>query len=281
MLLHNRISGSGQQIVVLIHGLFGNLDNLKSMGKTLEKDYTVLCVDLRNHGLSFRDDAITYTDMAADIQQLLRDSDLKKPAWFIGHSMGGKVAMRLALDSPEIVAGLIVADIAPTAYPPDRHDQILEALHAVTNAPHIQNRRDADLVLQNFIQDMGTRQFLLKSFYTEAGKPNWRFNVDAIQKNYLNICDWPDHSETYTGPTLFIKGELSDYMHEKHTASIPSHFPGAKLETLEGTGHWLHAEKPNEFNKLVKDFFESIWLIYFFHLSYEASPIKRVYDTSC
>lgn len=253
MLLHHQISGSGQQALVLIHGLFGNLDNLKTLGKTLENDYTVIRVDLRNHGLSFRNPQITYTAMATDIIELL--DDLQQPsAWFVGHSMGGKVAMQLALASSERVAGLIIADIAPTAYPADRHDHILEGLYAVMNTDAALSRSDADQILTQFIPDMGTRQFLLKSFYHQARKPCWRFNVDAIQKNYLNICDWPDNTGVYRGPALFIKGELSDYMRDEHTASIAPYFPDAQLNTIDGASHWLHAEKPNEFNKLVKDF---------------------------
>lgn len=254
MSLHHKISGTDQNPIVLVHGLFGNLDNLNSLGRILEKTHQVIRVDLRNHGHSFHDDSMTYAEMSGDIIALLDEIGIEKP-WFVGHSMGGKVVMHLAKTYPERALGIVVADIAPVHYPQSRHDHVLEGLDAVLNSPTpVKSRKDADNILAEYVPELGTRQFLLKSFATSHGKPRWKFHLEALRKNYTTISDWPDPTSVYSGPVLFIKGADSSYMLEEYKPATKAQFPEAILRVITDTGHWLHAEKPALFNKLITDY---------------------------
>ncbi len=253
MSLHHKISGPEKNPVVLIHGLFGNLDNLNSLGRVLEATHQVIRVDLRNHGHSFHHDSMTYPEMAGDIITLLDELKLEK-VWLVGHSMGGKVAMYLAQHYPDRVVGLVVADIAPVHYQLSRHDHVLEGLDAVTHAsPAPKSRKDADAILSQYVPEIGTRQFLLKSFFIKQGKAGWKFHIDALRKNYKTISDWPDPHAVYHGNVLFIKGEDSNYMLEEYKPATKKQFPNAVLRVITKTSHWLHAEKPRLFNRLVID----------------------------
>ncbi|MFM4824024.1 alpha/beta fold hydrolase [Aeromonas bivalvium] len=238
--------------VVLIHGLFGSLDNLGLLARPLGEQYRVISLDLRNHGASFHSDEMSYPQQAADVLALLDHLALDKAA-LIGHSMGGKVAMQVAKLAPHRVNQLVVADMAPVAYPHARHQNVFAGLNAtLTRAP--QSRSEAEAILAEHIEIAGVRQFLLKSFAkTETGW-GWRFNVPALERNYANIMGWPDADARFEGPTLFIKGGESDYMLPAYTETVMAQFPAAKARVIAGTGHWLHAEKPVLFNKLVVDF---------------------------
>ncbi len=171
----------------------------------------------------------------------------------VGHSMGGKVAMQVAKQAPARVDRLVVADIAPVAYPHARHQNVFAGLNATLERLP-QSRSEAEAILAEHIEIPGVRQFLLKSFAkTEAGW-GWRFNVPALEHNYANIMGWPDDQTRFEGQTLFIKGGDSDYMQPQYTETVMAQFPAAKARIIAGTGHWLHAEKPALFNKLVVDF---------------------------
>ncbi len=250
-LLNFKEQGQGQP-VVLIHGLFGSLDNLGMLARPLSEQYRVISVDLRNHGASFHSDEMSYPTQAADLLALFDQLGLEQVA-LVGHSMGGKVAMQVAKQAPTRVARLVVADIAPVAYPHARHQNVFAGLNAtLEQAP--QSRGEAEAILAEHVEIAGVRQFLLKSFAKGESGWGWRFNVPALERNYANIMGWPDPQSRFEGPALFIKGGDSDYMLPAHTETVMAQFPAAKARVIAGTGHWLHAEKPVLFNKLVVDF---------------------------
>lgn len=238
--------------VVLIHGLFGSLDNLGLLARPLSELFRVISIDLRNHGASFHSDEMTYPQQAADVLALLDHLDLAQVA-IVGHSMGGKVAMQVAKQAPTRVNKLVVADIAPVAYPHARHKNVFAGLNATLANPP-QSRGEAEAMLARHIEIPGVRQFLLKSFAKKDAGWGWRFNVPALEHNYANIMGWPDSETRFEGPTLFIKGGDSDYVLPEYTDTVTAQFPAAKARVIAGTGHWLHAEKPVLFNKLVVDF---------------------------
>lgn len=238
--------------VVLIHGLFGSLDNLGLLARPLSEQYRVISVDLRNHGASFHSDEMSYPAQAADILALLDHLGLEQVA-LVGHSMGGKVAMQVAKQAPHRVSKLVVADIAPVVYPHARHKNVFAGLNATLATPP-QSRSEAEAMLAEHIEIAGVRQFLLKSFAKGESGWGWRFNVPALERNYANIMGWPDDERRFEGATLFIKGGDSDYMLPEYTGAAMAQFPAARARVIAGTGHWLHAEKPVLFNKLVVDF---------------------------
>lgn len=250
-LLNHKDQGQGPA-VVLIHGLFGNLDNLGLLARALADQYRVISLDLRNHGASFHSMEMSYPLMAADLLTLLDSLHIEK-ASLIGHSMGGKVAMQVAKQAPTRIERLIVADMAPVAYPHARHQNVFAGLNA-TLAKMPKSRNEAETLLAEHIEIPGVRQFLLKSFAKDGVDWGWRFNVAALEHNYANIMGWPDSQSRFDGPTLFIKGGESDYMLPAYTETVMAQFPAAKARVIAGTGHWLHAEKPVLFNKLVVDF---------------------------
>lgn len=238
--------------VILIHGLFGSLDNLGLLARALGEHYRVISVDLRNHGVSFRSDDMSYPAQAADILALMDHLGLDQAA-IVGHSMGGKVGMQLAKLAPARVSKLVVADMAPVAYPHSRHQNVFSGLNA-TLAAQPRSRSDAERILAEHIEIAGVRQFLLKSFAKGDDGWQWRFNVPALEENYANIMGWPEDERCFEGPVLFIKGGDSDYMQPQYSEAALAQFPAAKVRVIAGTGHWLHAEKPMLFNKLVVDF---------------------------
>lgn len=254
MLLYSHCSGQTDDTapaVVLIHGLFGSYENLGVIARSLAGQFRVINVDVRNHGRSAHSDEMNYELMAEDLAQTLDALNISRAA-LLGHSMGGKMAMAFALKYPKRVSKLILADIAPVGYPP-RHNTIIAGLSAVDMAT-VENRSDADQQLAQFIAETGVRQFLLKSLHKDDDGFSWRFNVDALQRNYTTLIGEPLTTGIFNGPTLFIKGGDSDYILPEHKARIMQLFPQAQAKIIQGTGHWLHAEKPAAFSKLVLDF---------------------------
>ncbi|WP_445399198.1 alpha/beta fold hydrolase [Zobellella sp. An-6] len=250
MQLNFRRQGQGRP-VMLIHGLFGNLDNLNGLSRELAEGFEVIAVDVRNHGLSPRSERMDYEEMAGDILALAERLELEQPA-LVGHSMGGKIAMMAAGLAPDRVRTLVVADIAPVAYSQARHEAVFQGLLAVIEAG-CRNRKEADEVLGRYVEPAGVRQFLLKSFVPDGAQP-WRFNVPVLFAHYQAIMGWPGLPRPYQGPTLFIKGSESDYLLPEHQPQVLRQFPRAKARVIQGAGHWLHAEKPQMFNRLVLDF---------------------------
>lgn len=249
-LLNYKLEGEGHT-VVLIHGLFGNLDNLGLLARDLKNDYQVLSVDLRNHGLSMHSDEHNYALLAQDIKQLFEYLDIRN-AIVIGHSMGGKTAMKLADIAAERIHQLIVMDIAPYAYREHRHQQVFSGLIAVEQQQPA-SRSAAMAILAQHIELDGVRQFLGKSMYNRDGTMAWRFNVAALKANYSFIMGW-DPIAPCSIPTLFIKGGDSDYLTTQHQSQIQAQFSQAKAHVIANTGHWLHAEKPAEVLRAIRKF---------------------------
>ncbi|GGD53999.1 alpha/beta fold hydrolase [Lacimicrobium alkaliphilum] len=248
--LNYQTSGEGSP-VILLHGLFGSLENLNGIRRALETCHTVISVDLPDHGDSPHSSHFSYANYAGKIHELMNTLALDKAA-VLGHSMGGKVAMTLALRYPDRVSKLVIADIAPVKYP-DRHGSIIEALKSV-KLSGLENRTDADKQLARQISEKGIRQFLLKSLQKTDKGWAWKFNLPLLESDYPEITDWADSDKHYDGPVLFIKGERSDYLQAGHKPVIGRLFPNSRGAIIEGAGHWLHAEKPARFNEIVLDF---------------------------
>ncbi|OIQ25933.1 alpha/beta fold hydrolase [uncultured Vibrio sp.] len=249
-LLNYKLEGTGQTLV-LIHGLFGNLDNLGVLARDLSQDHQVLSIDLRNHGLSFHSNTHDYQSMAEDVIHLLHHLNLSNVT-LIGHSMGGKVAMKAAETIQDDITKLIVLDMAPVEYKVHRHENVLNGLQAVIDAKP-KSRRDALEALALHIEIDGVRQFLAKSLYRDEDIMNWRFNVDSLVENYWEILGWKTLEPVNT-PTLFVKGAESDYLLAEHQSLIQQQFPNAKAHIIANTGHWLHAEKPKEVLRVMRNY---------------------------
>ncbi|CAA0119726.1 Esterase YbfF [BD1-7 clade bacterium] len=224
-------------------------DNLASLGKHLSQDFHIIVPDLINHGKSPHRADMGYPSMADDVIQLL-DSLRIHQFHVIGHSMGGKVAMQIAGVRGERVSSLAVVDISPVRYP-NRHSHILEGMQATAKQGFSQ-RRDADEALSRYIDEAALRQFFLKNMSkTDDGNWRWAIGVDELINAYPDIADSPTFDMPYSGPSLFIKGELSDYILESHREAISQRLPNASLKIIQGAGHWVHSEKPAMFNAVI------------------------------
>ena len=239
--------------IFIIHGLFGSLSNLSGLASELQELHHTISVDLRNHGNSPHDDSMTYIEMANDIFTLADHLNIERFS-IVGHSMGGKVAMACALLNPQRVNRIIVADIAPTVYP-DKHNDVFIGLNALANEP-IKTRQAAELTLSAYITTPEIRQFLLKSLRKKGDDFHLLFNLPALSANYAAIRGWPEFDNIFNKEALFIKGADSDYILPEYQADILHDFPNAKAKMIKNAGHWLHAEKPKTFNRLVKEFFK-------------------------
>jgi len=239
---------SAQPPLLIAHGLFGSARNWGVLAKRLSDSRRVLTVDMRNHGDSFRDDSHSYPDLAADLAEVIAAHG--GVADVVGHSMGGKAAMALALGHPEAVRRLVVADIAPVSY---GHTQqpLIDAMRAV-DLSVVERRGDADAQLAPLVPEAGVRAFLLQSL--DVGARRWRLNLDALSANMAAILGWPDLDGRYDGPALFLSGAASDYVLPEHRPAVKAMFPNAKFAKIPGAGHWLHAEKPKEFEAALRAF---------------------------
>ncbi len=254
MELFTQTLGSGEPLVIL-HGLFGDGDNWKSVAKALSNQFEVTLVDLRNHGRSFHSNEMNYAIMAEDIEKLLDKLSLKSPL-MLGHSMGGKVAMQLALMSPESIQKLVVVDIAPKTYAPN-HNNVFTTLNGMDIGLY-KSRKEIEETLKQGIDDSAVRSFLMKSLFRDEQKNfDWRFNLPALEKQYSNIAASPTDEGTFTGPTLFIKGGDSNYIQAEDQPRILELFPNAKAKIISGAGHWPQAQKPQVFIKILSDFLQA------------------------
>ncbi|MFM9838395.1 MAG: alpha/beta fold hydrolase [Cyclobacteriaceae bacterium] len=250
MKLFYRQAGQGQPLIIL-HGLFGSSDNWYSLSKVFSESFTVYTVDQRNHGQSPHSDEFDYKLLTEDLEEFLQEHAIKDPI-VIGHSMGGKTAMNLAIKNPSLIQKLIVVDIAPKSYPV-HHDQILDGLTAIPIAT-LASRNEADTILAKFVPELDVRQFLLKNLSRNSnGKFEWKINVSAIEKHIEEIGQGMQYEGTFAKPTLFIKGARSNYFKPGDDELILKLFPAAKMTTLD-TGHWVQAEKPQEFVQSVLNF---------------------------
>ena len=254
MELHFREIGEGYPLLIL-HGLFGSSDNWITIAKQLASNYRVFIIDQRNHGQSPHSETWNYTVMAQDIEDFCIHHQLSD-IYIAGHSMGGKTVMKLAELFPRRIKKMMVIDIAPRYYPVHHH-QILEALKSI-NFNEINTRKQAEEVLQNSIEDIGTRQFLLKNIYWIAeNKLAWRFNLEVIASNIEIVGEATpaDVSAICEIPVCFVKGENSDYINETDEQLILNQYPNSEIITIANAGHWVHAENPMATLKAMTDFF--------------------------
>jgi pimeloyl-ACP methyl ester carboxylesterase len=253
MQLNYKQFGNGFPLIIL-HGLFGSLDNWQTIAKKLAEKHKVFIVDQRNHGKSPHSLEFNYELLANDLLEFMQQQSLEK-AHILGHSMGGKTAMRLALSYPEKVEKLIVVDIAPSAYD-DRHHEVFEALFAANVTGQI-NREAVQEVLRKKLQgDETTVQFLMKGLTRkdDGNGYQWKFNVDSLWNNYHIISGKIDSDKPFMHPTLFIKGQKSSYINSSNFSDILRLFPHHQLVEIKEAGHWVHAEKPEAFLEAVTNF---------------------------
>lgn len=252
MLLHSNILGEGKPFIIL-HGFLGMSDNWKTLGRQFsEHAFQVHLVDQRNHGRSFWNNTFNYDALVADLKQYCETHNLKDIV-LLGHSMGGKTAMLFATKYPKLVSNLLIADISPRFYP-IHHDAILEGLSAL-DFDTIKTRGAADKVLSNYVSDFGTRQFLLKNLYwVEKGKLALRINLKVLKNEVSEIGEALPSQALFDKETLFLRGDRSEYIGIDDETIISNHFPKANISTISNSGHWLHAENPKDFFKIVMNF---------------------------
>jgi len=244
--------GTGPPIIIL-HGLFGSSTNWRTVAKQLAGNYQVFLVDQRNHGSSPHTDSMTYTDMAEDMGAFMDRSNLAR-ATLVGHSMGGKTAMAFALQHPERVESLVVVDVSPVTY---GHDfiNLIKVMRSI-DLEGVARRADVDTQLANSIEDSGLRLFLLQNLVDDRPGFRWRINLDAIEANMPRITAAPETpaNTRYPGRTLFVRGERSEYILPEHQEIILELFPNAEITTVQEAGHWIHAERPEQFMQVLGQF---------------------------
>lgn len=246
--------GQGTPLIV-VHGLLGSADNWRSHVKQWQERWRVVSVDLRNHGHSPHAHGMSYREMADDLLALMDRLRIDK-AHLLGHSMGGKVVISLARLAPERVVSLIVADIAPQAYG-HGHDAVFAGLRKLERGQP-DNRREADGLLAEHVEDRATRLFLATNLERgEDGGLTLRLGLDQIEAGYPEIMQAPAGEGAFHGPTLVLRGSRSNYVSDSALPQLRQVLPNARLETLEA-GHWLHAEQPAAFQAAVNDFLESL-----------------------
>ena len=252
MKLHSMIIGEGQPLLIL-HGFLGMSDNWKTLGREFsEAGYQVHLIDQRNHGRSPHSEEFNYLVLAKDLKEYIDSHSLQKCV-LLGHSMGGKAVMNAACLFPHVVDKLIVVDIAPRYYAP-HHQQILEGLEAVNEAD-LGSRGEAEDLLAKYVPEAGVRLFLLKNLYWKSkGHLALRMNLPDLVGNIESLGEKLPDDYRYAGPTLFVRGEKSDYIQKEDEQEISRHFPSAEIVTIPDAGHWVHAENKDEFYSVVMRF---------------------------
>lgn len=232
--------------LLIVHGLYGSARNWGVIAKRLADSRQVVTVDMRNHGQSAWKETHSYQDLASDLAEVL--THLGTPFDVMGHSMGGKASMVLSLQQPELVNRLIVADIAPVAY---SHTQIqyIEAMKAV-DLSRIEKRSDGIALLEPLVDDPQLVSFFMQSL--DVKNQRWILNLDTLEREMPKIMDFPDISNSYDGPALFLSGGDSDYVQREHRPEIKRLFPKAQFAKIPGAEHWLHAQKPREFEAAIR-----------------------------
>jgi pimeloyl-ACP methyl ester carboxylesterase len=236
--------------LLIVHGLFGSARNWGVIARRMSQARDVHAVDMRNHGLSPRETTHDYPAMAADLAEVIAATG--KPMDVMGHSMGGKAAMMLALTRPELLRRLIVADIAPVAYGHDQSQHI--ASMRKLDLTGLTARSEAEKRLAQTLDDPALRAFFLQSLDLKATPPAWRLNLDVLEAEMPKIVGWPYPEGRFDGPTLFLSGANSDYVKPQYRDAIRAQFPTARFAKIPGAGHWLHAEKPREFEETMQVF---------------------------
>lgn len=253
--LHYTTQGQGKPVFI-IHGLLGSSRNWSSFSKKLSESFQVVTLDLRNHGQSGHADTMTYADMASDILALMEDFGMER-ASFIGHSMGGKVAMTFALQHRSMIEQLVIMDIAPVSY----KNELLPLLDAMTGLPlgDITSRTHADSLLSLHVPDSSLRLFLLQNLIQDGENYRWRVNLNSIRKSLIDIDGFPAPVSVKSHPvrTLFLGGAESGYLKPHHYPIVKKYFPRAQIHIIDGAGHWLHIDKPDKVLEMVQSFLSS------------------------
>ncbi|XP_075710214.1 sn-1-specific diacylglycerol lipase ABHD11 isoform X1 [Rhinoderma darwinii] len=248
--------------LVLLHGLFGSKSNFQSIARALVRRIgrKVLTLDARNHGSSPHCDIITYPTMSADVRHLLEQLNISSCV-LIGHSMGGKIAMTLALQEPQMVERLVSVDISPSPTVPQigfpQYIKVMQNIHLEGKMPRSRARRLAEEQLSATVKEASVRQFLLTNLVQENGHFKWRVNLDAISNHLQDILDFPEFQCSYPGPTLFLGGANSPYISSENYPDIERLFPCANVEYIQGAGHWVHAEQTKDFLNAICNFVET------------------------
>lgn len=238
--------------IIMLHGMFGSLDNWHAVSQRLASNFRVFALDQRNHGRSPHSREMDYALLAADVVEFL-DAHSLASAHIVGHSMGGKAAMRFALSFPERTGRLVVEDIAPRAYPP-RYGEIIDGLLALDPGEY-HSRRQIEVVLEGAIPELPIRRFLLKNLTRNPiGKLHWEFGLRYISENYATLNSAIVESRRFEKPALFIRGGDSDYVHQEDADTIRRLFPFSEIRTISDAGHWVHADAPVSFTEMLEDF---------------------------
>jgi esterase len=251
MQLHFKESGQGGA-VILLHGLLGSSDNWHPVARRLAENFHVFALDQRNHGQSPHNDEMDYSLMAADVDEFMAARKIQT-AFVIGHSLGGKTAMQFALQFPHRVEKLVVADMAPRAYAP-AHDKIFAALLAL-DLKSFQTRTQIEDALAPEISSLNLRRFLLKNLGRDAdGKFFWKINLRGLSENYPKLGDAIFAATPFAKPALFIRGGKSNYLKPEDEPLIRELFPRSEIQNIADAGHWVHADAPDDFLRLARDF---------------------------
>lgn len=256
-ILHSKIYGQDQPGTPLLvfHGLFGMLDNWGSFGKEMGEFFPVHLIDLRNHGKSFHSPEMSHDDLAHDILHYMEFHNLNKTN-LLGHSLGGKAVMQFAIKYPIKVEKLVVVDISPKAYPP-HHQGILKALESVDFQIQT-SRQEVEDLLGDYIPEKSVVLFLAKNLYwTDEKKLNWRFNLKTLSEKYTEFVSNAIKFGVFTGETLFLSGEKSNYILPQDEFQIKQQFPNSSVVTIKNAGHWVQAENPLDFNAAVLEFLKA------------------------
>lgn len=251
MTLYFEEQGEGRT-VVLAHGLFGSSANWRGIARRLGERFRVINVDLPNHGRSPHTTTMSYRDMSEALAELGREIGNGHLDW-VGHSMGGKAVMDLALTQPALVRKLVVVDIAPVRY---RHSHLayIDAMLALDPGA-IRNRAQAERELEATVEDPATRLFLLQNLVLERGKYRWRLNLPVLRRDLDQIMDFPEQGPaTFSGPTLVLYGERSGYVDAGGREAVLRYFPEARFEAVADAGHWVHADQPQSMSEALLRF---------------------------
>lgn len=252
----------GIKPLIILHGLFGSKTNWHSFAKRISAmGRKVISVDARNHGESFHKNTMSYEEMSEDLVELMSSLNIND-AVVLGHSMGGKTAMVTALTKPHLVSSLIVVDIAPADSPSAAifpvYAHVMKDVYIHPGASLVETRRSIDQQLQKTLPEITLRQFILTNIVERNGKVQWRLNLDAIISDFANIVGFKRYENIYDGPTLFLGGGNSVYIRKSDEPEIHRLFPQAEIQFIKGAGHWVHAEKPQDFFVAITEFLERI-----------------------
>lgn len=243
--LASQVHGETGKPIVILHGLLGSGRNWATLAKRLGENHKVYALDLRNHGHSPWADEMSYEAMAADVRSFIETEDLG-PVILIGHSMGGKTAMRLALDGPSMIEKLVIADIAPVNYQ-QSFGSYVDAMKAI-DVQSLSNRNEIDDLLALSVQDGATRAFLLQNLVRKDEGFSWKANLDGLHRAMPALMGFPSSpDDQFNNPTIFLAGSTSNYVQPAARAEIGRLFPKAEIHYIENAGHWLHAEQPAAF----------------------------------